>query len=373
LQRKKRVLILSEGFGAGHTQAAHALAVSLKRMSPNVQTRVLELGAFLHPTIFPMIFSAFKKTVTSTPRLYGMVYRSQYKKRVGKLSQLALHRIFYAQTAQIIRTLKPSAIVCTHPFPNLVVSRLKRSAGLDVPLCTVITDYDAHGTWISAETNRYLVSTSEVKEKLVARGVPSRIIRVTGIPVHPNFWENHDRELIRTQFLLKAMPTVLIMGGGWDLVDEEGLIRYMMQWREQIQFIFVLGNNRKMLEQLALDPDFAHENVHLLGYTREVDKLMEVSDLLITKPGGMTCTEALAKGLPMLFYKPIPGQEEENAQYFTANGFGEHLKSVETVDNWFHQLAAEYDHVLMHRQMLMQMFERYNPEDCTREILQIVN
>ncbi len=373
MQRKKRILILSEGFGAGHTQAAHALAVSLKRMSPQVQTRVLELGSFLHPTLFSMLFSAYKKTVTSQPKLYGLMYRSQYNKQLGRLSQLALHRILYAQTAHIIRTLKPSAIVCTHPFPNAVVSRLKRSSGLDIPLCTVITDYDAHATWISSGTNRYLVSTTEVKEKLISRGVPSRTIRVTGIPVHPNFWENHDRDLIRTQFQLRGMPTVLVMGGGWGLVYQEDLIRYMLMWRDHIQFIFVLGNNRKMLMQLSEDPAFNHPNVRLLGFTREVSKLMEVSDLLITKPGGMTCTEAMSKGLPMLFHKPVPGQEEENAKFFASHGFGQYLESEKTIDYWCHRLVHEYDDVLMLRVMLSKMLLQHKPEDCSLEILQFVN
>ncbi|WP_199615469.1 MGDG synthase family glycosyltransferase [Paenibacillus alkalitolerans] len=372
MRRKKRILILSEGFGAGHTQAAHALAVSLRRLSPTVQTRVMELGTFLHPTIFPLIFNAYKKTVTSQPRLYGMVYRSQYKKKIGRFSQLALHRIFYAHTAQIIRQLKPDAVVCTHPFPNTVVSRLKR-AGLEVPLCTVITDYDAHGTWISSETNRYLVSTPEVKMKLISRGIPSNKIWVTGIPVHPNFWHKHDKEEIRASFKLKAMPTVLVMGGGWGLVNQEDLMRYMVQWRDRIQFIFVLGNNQKALNRMAQDRAFQHENIRLLGFTREVDKLMEISDLLITKPGGMTCTEALAKGLPMLFHKPIPGQEEENAQYFTANGFGEQLKSHDTVDYWFNRLVTQYGDVVQRRETLSRMLRRYNPEDCSKAILQIVD
>ncbi len=334
----------------------------------------MELGSFLHPTIFPLIFSAYKKTVTSQPKLYGMMYRSQYKKRTGRLTQLALHRIFYAQTAQIIRHLKPEAIVCTHPFPNIVVSRLKR-AGLDVPLCTVITDYDAHGTWVSSETNRYLVSTHEVKAKLMEQGVPSQKIRVTGIPVHPNFWLPHDKESILAQFDLKPMPTVLIMSGGWGLVDleQEQMLDHLLEWRDKLQLIFVLGNNHKAFESMSEDIRFRHENIRLLGFTREVDKLMEVSDVLITKPGGMTCTEALAMGLPMLFYKPIPGQEEENAHYFTSNGFGEQLKSPETLQYWLQRLVSQYDEVKQRRVMLTQMLERYNPEDCSRAILQIVN
>jgi processive 1,2-diacylglycerol beta-glucosyltransferase len=176
--RKKRVLLLSEGFGAGHTQAAHALSDSLRMFSPDIQTHVLELGSFLHPTLAPWILTAYRKTVSNQPKLYGMMYRSQYKKSLNRFTQLALHRIFYAQTAEVINQLQPDTIVCTHPFPSAVISRLKRF-GLNVPLCTVITDYDAHGTWVSSEVNTYLVSTLDVKEKLQSRGVPSDTIKAS--------------------------------------------------------------------------------------------------------------------------------------------------------------------------------------------------
>lgn len=140
----------------------------------------------------PLIITAYKKTVVSQPRLVGLVYRHQYKKSLNRLTTLALHRLFYTQTRNILRQLRPDLVVCTHPIPSAVISRLKR-LGLHVPLCTVITDYDAHGTWISPEVDRYFVSTPEVMRKLRARGVSVSKIQVTGIPVHPNFWEHPAR------------------------------------------------------------------------------------------------------------------------------------------------------------------------------------
>jgi processive 1,2-diacylglycerol beta-glucosyltransferase len=370
--RKKRVLLLSEGFGAGHTQAAHALSVSLRQLSPEVQTRVLELGSFLHPTIAPWIFTAYRKTVINQPRLYGMVYRSQYKKSLNRFTQLALHRIFYAQTAEIINQLRPDTIVCTHPFPNVVISRLKRF-GLKVPLCTVITDYDAHGTWVSPEVNKYLVSTADVKEKLLSRGVPEGAIEVTGIPVHPNFLEQHNREELRSRFGLQPMPTVLVMGGGWGLLKDEDFMPYLTNWKEQIQLIICLGSNEKALAAMSEDPRFQHKNIHLMGFTTEINKLMDVSDLLITKPGGMTCTEGLAKGIPMLFYKPIPGQEEENLQYFSQHGFGEQIKSADTIDHWFELLLDRYPEVLQRRAMLTAKLNKSSPKDCSQAIMDILS
>ncbi|MCZ8512610.1 glycosyltransferase [Paenibacillus filicis] len=369
--RKKRVLLLSEGFGAGHTQAAHALSDSLRMLAPDVQTRVLELGSFLHPTLAPLIFTAYRKTVTTQPKLYGLMYRTQYKKSLNRLTQLALHRIFYAQTAEIIRQLQPDTIICTHPFPSAVISRLKR-IGLDVPLCTVITDYDVHGTWVSREVNKYLVSTNEVKEKLLRRGIPESSIEVTGIPVHPNFWAQHNREELRAAFCLQPLPTVLVMGGGWGLVKQENFLNHLTRWRDRIQLVVCLGSNGKALSTLSADERFRHPNIRLLGFTKEIDKWMDVSDLLITKPGGMTCTEGLTKGIPMLFYKPIPGQEEENLQYFTQHGFGEQIKSAETIDHWLQLLIERYPDVVQQRQLLTGAAAGYNPANCPQAVMNIL-
>jgi processive 1,2-diacylglycerol beta-glucosyltransferase len=369
--RKKRVLLLSEGFGTGHTQAAYALAMGLRQLSPKIQTRVIELGTFLNPVIGPLILSAYRKTVSKQPKLVGKMYRSGYHKSLNRVTQFALHRIFYNQVSDVVRQLKPDSIVCTHPIPNAVVSRLKR-LGLDVPLYTLITDYDAHATWTNPEVNTYLVSTPAVRNKLIARGVPAKAIEVTGIPVHPNFWHPHDRAEILSQFRLQDMPTVLIMGGGWGLLYGEELVEYMANYADRIQLILCMGNNEKAREKLLSDTKFQHPNVHVLGFTKEISKLMDVSDLLVTKPGGMTCTEGMAKGIPMLFYEPIPGQEEENAEYFVKHGFGELMTTNETIDRWFRLIQEPYA-ADQHRDALLALRNaEYNPAKCSEAVLALM-
>ena len=369
--QKQRVLLLSEGFGAGHTQAAYALSSSLRKIAPHVQTRVLELGSFLNPRVAPVIITAYKKTVSSQPRLVRMMYRSNYNKSLNRLTTLALHRIFYTRTLQIIRQLRPDVIVCTHPIPSVVISRIKR-LGFDVPLCTVITDYDVHGAWVSREVNRYLVSTEQVKEKLLERGVGASKIQITGIPVHPNFWERHQKDDIRAQFALNNLPTVLVMGGGWGFMKDEAVNSLLASYHNEIQIIFCFGNNTKQLEKMKKDPRYIHPNILLLGFTKEVDKLMEVADLLITKPGGMTCTEGLAKGIPMLFHKPLPGQEEENSQYFASQGWGTEIHSLGDIEGWIHRLLYNYPEVLRTREEVLEHIASYHPMQSAQAILDLL-
>jgi processive 1,2-diacylglycerol beta-glucosyltransferase len=370
--RKKTVLLLSEGFGAGHTQAANALAVSLRQLSGQIQPRVIELGALLHPNITSWILSAYRKTITSRPKWVGMVYRSQHKKSISRLTQLALHRILYTHTEEVLQQLQPDVIVCTHPIPNAIISRLKR-LGMEVPLYTVITDYDAHGTWVSREVNKYFVSTPEVKQKLLSRGISDPCVEVTGIPVHPQFRERHDRQELRNKFGLKNIPTVLIMGGGWGLVDNRDLFAYMANWRERIQLVICMGNNEKSRIRLSEDRLFRHENIHILGYTNHIDKLMEVSDLLITKPGGMTCAEGMAKSIPMLFYNPIPGQEEENCQYLINQGYGEQIESLDAVDRWFRLLIDNHPSLLQRRAHLNESADKLSRCSCAEAIVRLLD
>lgn len=369
--RKKRILLLSEGFGSGHTQAAHALAVGLKLVDPHVMTRVIELGSFQHPTFAPLVFTAYRKTISTQPKLYSFLYRSKRKKVLGRMTKLALHRLFYARTAAIIRQLRPDLIVCTHPFPCLVVSRLKQS-GFHIPLCCVITDYDAHAAWVDPEVDKYLVSTDKVRDGLIQQGVPRERIDVTGIPVHPKFWEPQDKDELRAQLGLAPKPTVLIMGGGWGLLEDEGVIETTIAWRDRLQLIYCLGSNEKALKHYMEEKRFNHPNVRLLGYTKEVEKLMEVSDLLITKPGGMTCTEAIAKGIPMLFYRPLPGQEEENCQHFTENGYGHRMESLETLNLWFRRLTEHYPDFVATRQTARAHPGTLGQRQCPQAIISLL-
>ncbi|CAH1206923.1 MULTISPECIES: MGDG synthase family glycosyltransferase [Paenibacillus] len=369
---KKRILLLSEGFGAGHTQAAYALSSSLRKLSPGVQTKVLELGSFLNPRVAPLIITAYKKTVTKQPKLVGYVYKHQYKKSLNRFTTLALHKLFYTHTRSIVRQLRPNVIVCTHPIPSAVISRLKR-LGIMVPLCTVITDYDAHGTWISPEVDLYLVSTEEVRSKLLLRGVSSDRIRVTGIPVHPSFWEHPGKDEIRSKFGLKDMPTVLVMGGGWGMLSDEVINQFLTRWHEDIQIIFCLGRNDKARTDMEQNPTYQKENIHIMGYTKEIDKLMEVSDLLITKPGGMTCSEGLAKGIPMLFHNPIPGQEEENVQYFTSRGLGESISSFDVIVKWMNRLLHKYPDIVRRRKRHLAQIAKYHPLQSAQSILDLLD
>lgn len=370
--RKRRVLILSEGFGSGHTQAGHALAAGLKRKNPQIQTKVMELGSFLNPTVAPLILSAYRMTVNTSPALVGLFYKHKYEKPVGKFARLALHKMFYTHAAEVIAQLQPDLIVCTHPIPSAIVSYLKLNSDVNLPLCTLITDYDAHGSWMSPGVDRYLVSAPEVKALLVQRGVAPTKVQVTGIPVHPDFWSKQEKASAREELGLKNMPTALVMGGGWGLLLREELLDKLAAWREDIQVVCCTGSNEKLAARLRAHPTFHHPNMKVIGFTRQIGKWMDASDLLITKPGGMTCTEGMAKGIPMLFFESIPGQEEKNREYFVQHGYGAELTSPDVLDEWFDNIRHQHASNLQPWPEPPLQHPGYQPERCAEAVLHLL-
>lgn len=371
---KQNVLILSEGFGCGHTQAARALAAGLEKMDSRIHTSVLELGSFLNPRVAPLIHSAYRAAVSASPGMVGKVYHNQYEKPLSRFAVLALHKLFYSHAARTIRELEPDLIICTHPIPCAIVSRLKKS-GLDIPMYTLITDYDAHSSWIHPGVDCYFVSTPEVRSLLVQRGVRTDAIQVTGIPVHPAFWTKQNKDLVRSQLGLSELPTVMVMGGGWGLLYNEELIGIMAAWREHVQFICCTGSNDKLAIRLNSLPELQHANIRVLGFTTEISKWMDASDLLVTKPGGMTCTEGMAKGLPMLFYDSIPGQEMKNQEYFVKIGCGLELSSTELLHHMLAQLCFGTRHETGNKlgdisslRSQSAMPSPYRPDLCVKQI-----
>lgn len=319
--KERRVLILSEAFGSGHTKAAEALQEGLLQLRPDWKVHVYELGSMLRPTMNQAVIGAYLKTLHYSPKLWGVIYRKAQAHRVDSMFSYLLQRVFYTHLAHTLKRFEPHLIICTHPFPSAAISRLKR-AGVSIPLYTVITDYAAHGAWISSNVDRYYVPSKQVKEQMIGFHVRPEQIETTGIPVSPKFWQKREQKKIRQQLQLTNLPTVLIMGGGLGIGLSKSMLQTLYQFREKLQILFVTGKNTSLYNEMIDNRDFSHPNFHLYGFVENTDELMDAADLLMTKPGGVTCTEAMAKQLPIIMLKPIPGQEEDNFLYMLEQKLG---------------------------------------------------
>jgi processive 1,2-diacylglycerol beta-glucosyltransferase len=234
---------------------------------------------------------------------------------------------------------EPNLIICTHPFSSASVSRLKKLLNIPLTLCTVITDFHAHGAWVHSEVDAYLVANQHVHDQLIAMGVQKNRIVITGIPLRSNFWVKKNKQEIRKKLKLKEnIPVVMIMGGGFGLGGIRQLAYSLLNWKEKIQVIICTGNNEKVRNAISRDNQFHHPHFHLLEFVEMIDEWMDASDLLITKPGGLTCFEALAKDLPLYIYQPIPGHEEKNCDFLVENNLAIRIDDSNSIDHLMEDL-----------------------------------
>jgi processive 1,2-diacylglycerol beta-glucosyltransferase len=364
----KKILILSEAFGTGHTKAAEALAENISLLAPAVRTQIVEAG---HPISTTLMFRLYVQLITTYPSALRKLYEKKQSQPVSKRLQYVIYQMFHRKVKDLLDQEKPHLVVCTHPFTSSSMSRLKR-IGYPFKLCTVITDFHAHGVWVQPEVDLYLVSSDAVQQELVDMGVNKSRIRITGIPTKATFWSKHDKQEVRRKLQLKDMPTVMVMGGGYGLGGIGRLAHTLAKWKESLQLIICAGHNETLKQALSEHASFHHPHIRVLGFVDTIDQWMDASDLLITKPGGLTCFEALSKGIPMLLYQPIPGHEEQNCDFLISNQLAVRIDSENEVDDWIHTLLFCPREMELFQERMKRYTQKIDPLDSAASIMQLL-
>lgn len=300
-----RVLILSADFGAGHLQAARAIAAACEAQNPRAAVEVINVAT----PLLSLISTGYLALLQAAPGAYRHLYRAPGG---GAASPLIRAALLSAVRREITR-LQPTAVVATHPFPGAAAAYLRRRGQLSGTVAMAVTDFIPHPLWVQRGVDRYFVAASAAAHHLLLRGVDPGRITVSGIPIRPEFAAG-------PRPVATCERRVLVMGGGLGLgpiVDSVAALAAMRH--ANLRVTVVCGQNEQLRQELV-SRFGADQRLTMLGFTDQVPRLMAQSDLLVTKPGGITCSEALAAGLPMLLLRPLPGQEEENAAHLTATG-----------------------------------------------------
>ena len=319
---KDKILILSATFGDGHKQVAKAISEAVEYTLPNASPIILDIMEWIHPYLYPVSLFVYKRGIKRFPQVYSYFYK---KTRVKNSFSTKLNSLFTfgLQTMlEVIQRIKPRVVVSTYPFAAGIISKLKEQGLINIPAVTIITDYTDHSYWIHPYTDLYIVGSNQVRDRLISLGIEDDKIKNTGIPVRQRFIESQPRELLLEKYGMRSNKfTILIMGGGDGFIGKgRSTFRALESVSQTLQLIIVCGRNKKLKKQLELElKDYKHD-VLLLGFCENIQELMAISDLMITKPGGVTTSEALAMGLPLLIYHPLPGQEEDNAEFLWKSG-----------------------------------------------------
>jgi len=368
--RKRRLLMLSVSAGGGHVRAAEALRVAAQ----SFDVEALHLDVMDHvPGAFRTLYTdAYIKLVEHSPATWAMLYRIMDTTRPNApLSRLrrAMERLNTRALQKAITTFAPDAVICTHFLPAELLMRERKRERLAAPVHVVVTDFDLHGMWVVPDMAAYFVASDEVAFRTAARGIDASHIHTTGIPIMPVFAEVHDRARCAAEFGLDPHArTILLMGGGAGLGGLDEVATRLLAIDADFQLIALAGRNASMLERLQAIAKAHPGRLIAQGFTDRVERLMSASDLVITKPGGLTTSECLALGRPMIVHAPIPGQEERNCDFLLEHGAA--LKAVDaTALEWrVRRLMSNPDHLAA----LADRARALGRPDAARDVLRIV-
>jgi len=342
--RSPRVLILSASVGAGHVRAAQALEAAFSAGDFPGEARHLDVLRYTNQAFRTLYSQGYLELVDKAPDVLGWVYdRLDIPWKSNRLQQ-AFEQANLVPFVKLLTSLRPEWALCTHFLPAGIIAWLRRHRRLQVPQAVVVTDFDVHALWLLRDVEHYFVAREEAAAYLEQIGVPPERISVTGIPVDPVFTVPKDRlEARRRHGLDQNLPTLLLSVGGFGLHGAARTLEALLAIRQPVQIVAIAGARaevRERLQRVAAGTPPRHR-IHVLGFTTAMDELMAAADLLVGKAGGLTSSEALARGLPLLIVNPTPGQEERNSDYLLEAGAAVRCNNLPTIAWKIERLLGE--------------------------------
>lgn len=349
---------------SGHHRASIAVEEAIKQIQPSAQVLNINCLKYINPLLEKIINRAYMGVIKNTPELWDYLYDNpKVLKNTQKLRDF-IHRFNSKKLKILLDKFSPDAIACTQAFPCGMVADYKKYFGLNTPLIGILTDHAPHSYWVYDNVDFYIVPSEQSKNKFISEGIITEKIKVWGIPVAPKFEKNIDRDKVLHYLQLNSkLPIVLIMGGGQGLGPIEEIVWAVNNSTLDLQLIVAAGTNKPLRRQLLRRQRDFKKRVLVLDHVDNIDELMSISHLVITKPGGLTTAEALSKQLPMVIVNPIPGQEEKNTQFLINEGIGIKAEDENRVVVLLHQLLNNPTKL---EQMRLAAKKQARPEAATR-------
>jgi len=311
------ILLLYVSRVSGHHRAAEAIEQALERLYPQIKVRKEDIFKHGNPLVRKILDDLYYAAIKVTPRFWGflwdsgLIYRLTYALREFSclLNSFRLYK-------EVIVPFNPQVVICTHGLPLALCSTIKRRRKLDYLLVAVPTDYSLHPYWTYNNVDLYFLAHEGMKENLRKKGISQDKVQICGIPVSPIFSEDTDKEGLKDKWQIRHdLFTILLMGGGQGIGPFRRTVDALNGLGLPIQLLIVTGTNDGLKKELQEIESELSIPIKILGYTRKINELMEISDLLISKPGGLTIAEALVKDLPLGIQDSLAGQERKNQEF----------------------------------------------------------
>lgn len=321
----RRILVLSASVGAGHLRAAEAVELALRQLDPEVVVQNVDVLDYTNAAFRRLYARAYLDLVNRAPHVLGYFYdlldQGPAKPQKADRLRVLVERLNLRPLLRFLETQPWDVIINTHFLSAEIIASLRQNGKFHTPQMTVTTDFETHRLWVTPPCDHYFTATEEGAIHLQHWGVPPGDVTVSGIPIHPVFAQAKDRGECRARLgLASDRPLVLQLAGGFGVGPVEQLLAALLAIEVPLEVAVVTGRNLELkarLEQIQPPPRHA---VKILGFTTQMDELLAAADLVVTKPGGLTTSEALARGAAIAIVNPIPGQESRNSDFLLENG-----------------------------------------------------
>lgn len=371
-----KILILTVPLGNGHNSVANALSDCFEKNYPSVECKTMDLYEYISPRLKRAAASGYflsMKTLSHMHTVASSVYDFQDAKDFNEYTPGRLADEFMASKFRhSIANYQPDCIICTMVFAAQIVDLLKERNAVTCPCFGIITDFTVQNYWCDVENFEYIVAPSEyLRPQFERREIDFSRVLPYGIPIRSQFQhKNNSLEMRRKLGLHENLPTVLIMSGGMGFGDLPEYVASIDTLSFDIQIVVICGNNEKLYTELnALQ---TQKPMKVLGFVENVDEYMDAADCLLSKPGGITTSESLAKGLPMLMIQPLPGVEDRNVEFLLANGAAIHITKTFQISDALYLLFQNPTRISLLQQSISAIAKPQAAFDLCKKVIQTV-
>mgnify|MGYP000672274241 CR=1 FL=1 len=336
----RRVLIVALSVGGGHGKAGEAIARAIAEQAPACAVRSIDLRDHAAAWFRSLYVAGYLFIVRHVPWLWGWLYR--HPPRRGGTMPPWLLRPALRPFERLVADWQPDAILATQLTASEAAASLRARGVFRGATATVVTDFDAHPAWQNNEIDCFFVPDEELRRRFVALGIPPERVEATGVPISPAFEGAFDPAALKAKHGLRpGVPVVLLMGGSLGLGPMEDAVRALLASGRPMELLVVAGRNERLRERLGRLGAVGESRLRAFGFIDFVAELMAASDLFVSKPGGLSMTEAVTIGVPTLAIAPLAGQEVANARHLAAQGVVECLRPGESVAAAVERLLAD--------------------------------
>ena len=334
----KKIMIFYGSYGGGHLSAAKSIKEYIENNYLDTKIEMIDCVEYINKVLNKVTTKAYEEFAKKAPEVWGFIYKKSEKGLVSKLSNDS-NKLMAIKLKNLLQDFDPDYVISTHPFSSQMCAYLKKKEKVNFKLATIMTDFAPHDQWLlyPEYVDCFFVAHSKMKQQLIQKGISANKIYTTGIPLSNRFLKTYNKDDILKEFgLVKDKKIVLFFAGGEFGLGKSTTTEVLKTFAEDfndLQIVAIAGRNESMKKKFEDIVNYSgrQDSIKVLDYTNKVPELMSISDLVVTKPGGLTTTESLASNLPIVIINPIPGQEEENASFLENNGVGIWIKKQDNI------------------------------------------